>query len=97
MSQLQKLQQLAEMQKNKKTSSLTLFKDLVCINVGIPAKPYFSKLKDEYGNKLKDDKGNDLRSERATGTQVSLIEFGTGKKVTAVFPKNYDLELLKAY
>ena len=38
-----------------------------------------------------------MRSERATGTQVSLIEFGTGKKVTAVFPKNYDLELLKAY
>jgi hypothetical protein len=97
MSQLQKLQQLAEMQKNKNTNTLTMFKDLVCINVGIPSKPYFPKLKDEHGNKLKDDKGNDLRSERATGTQISLVEFGTGKKVTAVFTKNFDLELLKAY
>ena len=80
MSQLQKLQQLAEMQKNKNTNTLTIFKDLVCINVGIPAKPYFAKLKDEHGNKIKDDKGNDLRSERATGTQISLVEFGLEKK-----------------
>lgn len=97
MSQLQKLQQLAEMQKNKNTNTLTAFKDLICINVAIPSKPYYAKLKDAQGNKIKDEKGNDLRSEQPTGTQISLVEFATGKKVMAVFPKAYNLELLKAY
>jgi len=97
MSQLEKLQKLAEQQNAKKTTNLTEFSGLVCIHLGIPFKPYYPKLKDANGNKIKDDKGNDKRAEQSTGVQITLVEFGTGKKVMAVFPQGYKLDLLKAY
>ena len=50
MSQLEKLQKLAEQQNAKKTN-LTEFSGLVCIHLGIPFKPYYPKLKDANGNK----------------------------------------------
>lgn len=42
MSQLEKLQKLAEQQNTKKTN-LTAFSGLVCIHLGIPFKPYYPK------------------------------------------------------
>lgn len=97
MSQLEKLQKLAEQQNAKKTANLTAFSGLVCIHLGIPSKPYYPKLKDANGNKIKDEKGNDKRAEQPTGVQITLVQFGTGKKVIAVFPQGYKLDLLKAY
>lgn len=97
MSQLDKLKQLAEVQKNKKSSSMITISDIVCINVGIPVKPYFRKVKDAQGNNVKDEDGNIVREKQSSGYQISLVEFGTGKKVMAVFPRTYNLELLKAY
>lgn len=96
MSQLDKLKQLADAQKNKK-SSLKTISNLVCINVGIPPKPYYKKVKGSDGKDVVGEDGKPMREENSSGTQISLVEFGTGKKVLAVFPKSYDLELLKAY
>lgn len=95
MSQLDKLKQLADAQKNKK-SNLKTISNLVCINVGIPPKPYYKKVKDADGKDVIVD-GKPKRETYSSGTQISLVEFGTGKKVLAVFPKSYDLQLLQAY
>ena len=53
MSQLEKLKALQE-SKNK-TANLTLFSNVVVIDVGIKPSQHFPKLKDDLGNKIKDE------------------------------------------
>lgn len=96
MSQIDKLKQLANAQKSGK-SNMTVFSGLVCIHVGIPSKPYHKKIKGADGKDVKDENGKVMREKESSGTQITLVEFGTGKKVMAVFPKDYTLELLSAY
>ena len=52
MSQLEKLKAL-QSQSNTTNASLTLFNNVVVVNVGVNPTPHFPKLKDKFGNKVK--------------------------------------------
>ena len=67
-----KIKSSAGEQKNK-TANLTLFNNVVVIDVGIKPSQHFPKLKDDLGNKIKDENGKDKRSEVSDGyTYLSL-------------------------
>ena len=66
MSQLEKLKAL-QSQSNTTNASLTLFNNVVVVNVGVNPTPHFPKLKDKFGNKVKDENGKDKRSETSAG------------------------------
>ena len=51
MSQLEKLKAL-QTQSNTTNASLTLFNNVVVVNVGVNPTPHFPKLKDKFGNKV---------------------------------------------
>lgn len=95
MSQLEKLKALQE-SKNK-TANLTLFNNVVVIDVGIKPTQHFPKLKDNLGNKIKDENGKDKRSETSDGYTYSFVEFATGKMVKIVLPEERKFELLGSY
>lgn len=95
LSQFQKLKALQE-SKNK-TSNLTLFNNVVVIDVGIKPTQHFPKLKDKFGNKIKDGDGKDKRSEVSDGYTYSFVEFATGKMVKIVLPEERKFELLGSY
>ena len=88
MSQLEKLKALQE--SKSKTANLSLFNNLVVIDVGIKPTQHFPKLKDEFGNKVK-------RSETSGGYTYTFTEFGTGKMVKVVIPQEQKIELLGSY
>ena len=87
MSQLEKLKALQE-SKNK-TANLTLFNNVVVIDVGIKPSQHFPKLKDDLGNKIK--------AEVSDGYTYSFVEFATGKMVKIVLPEERKFELLGSY
>lgn len=95
MSQIEKLKALQE-SKNK-TSNLTLFNNVVVIDVGIKPTQHFPKLKDKFGNKIKDGDGKDKRSEVSDGYTYSFVEFATGKMVKIVLSEERKFELLGSY
>lgn len=95
MSQIEKLKALQE-SKNK-TANLTLFSNLVVIDLGIKPTQHFPKLKDGLGNKIKDEDGKDKRSETSDGYTYTFAEFGTGKIVKVVLPQQQKIELLGSY
>lgn len=95
MSQLEKLKALQE--SKSKTANLSLFNNLVVIDVGIKPTQHFPKLKDEFGNKVKDENGKDKRSETSDGYTYAFTEFGTGKMVKVVLPQEQKIELLGSY
>ena len=95
MSQLEKLKALQE--SKSKTANLSLFNNLVVIDVGIKPTQHFPKLKDEFGNKVKDENGKDKRSEISDGYTYTFTEFGTGKMVKVVLPQEQKIELLGSY
>lgn len=100
MSQLDKLKQLQKQQQSQASkSSMTAFDDIVVINVGVPPREHFPKLKDENGNNIKDEKGNDLRSDKSDGLTYTFTEFGTGKLVKVVLGAGVkdQLQLLASY
>ena len=83
MSQLEKLKAL-QSQSNTTNASLTLFNNVVVVNVGVNPTPHFPKLKDKFGNKVKDENGKDKRSETSDGLTYTFVEFGTAKMVKIV-------------
>ena len=95
MSQLEKLKALQE--SKSKTANLSLFNNLVVIDVGIKPTQHFPKLKDEFGNKVKDENGKDTRSETSDGYTYTFTEFFTGKMVKVVLPQEQKIELLGSY
>ena len=95
MSQLEKLKALQE--SKSKTANLSLFSNLVVIDVGIKPTQHFPKLKDEFGNKLKDENGKDKRSETSDGFTYTFTEFGTGKIVKIVPRPSRGLETGKLF
>ncbi|MDT2939031.1 hypothetical protein [Lactococcus lactis] len=95
MSQLEKLKALQE--SKSKTANLSLFNNLVVIDVGIKATQHFPKLKDDLGNKIKDENGKDKRSDVSDGYTYSFTEFTTGKMVKIVLPEEQKFELLGSY
>lgn len=96
MSQLEKLKAL-QSQNNSANASLTLFNNVVVVNVGVNPTQHFPKVKDKFGNKIKDGKGNDKRSEISDGYTYTFVEFGTGKMVKIVLPEERQFGLLQAY
>ena len=96
MSQLEKLKAL-QSQSNTTNASLTLFNNVVVVNVGVNPTPQFPKLKDRFGNKVKDENGKDKRSETSDGLTYTFVEFGTGKMVKIVLSEERQFELLQAY
>lgn len=96
MSQLEKLKAL-QSQSNTTNASLTLFNNVVVVNVGVNPTPHFPKLKDKFGNKVKDENGKDKRSETSDGFTYTFVEFGTGKMVKIVLAEDRQFELLGAY
>ena len=91
MSQLEKLKAL-QSQSNTTNASLTLFNNVVVVNVGVnPTR--ISKLKDKFGNKVKDENGKDKRSETSDGLTYTFVEFGTGKMVKIVLSEDRQFEL----
>ena len=96
MSQLEKLKAL-QSQSNTTNASLTLFNNVVVVNVGVNPTPHFPKLKDDLGNKIKDENGKDKRSETSDGYTYSFVEFATGKMVKIVLPEERKFELLGSY
>ena len=86
MSQLEKLKALQE--SKSKTANLSLFSNLVVIDVGIKPTQHFPKLKDEFGNKVKDENGKDKRSENSDGFTYTFTEFGTGRMLRLFFQKS---------
>lgn len=98
MSQLSQLEKLKALQESKsKTANLSLFNNLVVIDVGIKPTQHFPKLKDEFGNKVKDENGKDKRSETSDGYTYTFTEFGTGKMVKVVLPQEQKIDLLGSY
>lgn len=95
MSQLEKLKALQE--SKSKTANLSLFNNVVVIDVGIEPTQHFPKLKDKFGNKIKDENGKDKRSETSDGYTYTFTEFGTGKMVKIVLPKEIEIKLLGSY
>jgi hypothetical protein len=95
MSQIDKLKALQE-SKNK-TANLTLFSNVVVIDVGIKPSQHFPKLKDDLGNKIKDENGKDKRSETSDGFTYTFTEFGTGRMVKVVLPQERKFEILGSY
>ncbi|MDT2922735.1 hypothetical protein P7H94_12460 [Lactococcus lactis] len=95
MSQLEKLKALQE--SKSKTANLSLFNNLVVIDVGIKPTQHFPKLKDDLGNKIKDENGKDKRSDVSDGYTYSFVEFGTGKMIKVVLPQEQKIELLGSY
>lgn len=95
MSQLEKLKALQD--SKSKTANLSLFNNLVVIDVGIKPTQHFPKLKDEFGNKIKDENGKDKRSETSDGYTYTFTEFGTGKMVKVVLPQEQKIDLLGSY
>ncbi|MDT2879649.1 hypothetical protein [Lactococcus lactis] len=95
MSQLEKLKALQE--SKSKTANLSLFNNLVVIDVGIKPTQHFPKLKDDLGNKIKDENGKDKRSDVSDGYTYSFIEFTTGKMIKVVLPQEQKIELLGCY
>ena len=95
MSQLEKLKALQE-SKNK-TANLTLFSNIVVIDVGIKPAQHFPKLKDGFGNKIKDEKGNDKRSDTSDGFTYTFTDFGTGRMVKIVLQEERKFDLLGSY
>lgn len=94
----QQIEKLKALQESKnKTANLTLFSNLVVIDVGIKASQHFPKLKDDLGNKIKDENGKDKRSEVSDGYTYSFVEFATGKMVKIVLPEERKFELLGSY
>lgn len=96
MSQLEKLKAL-QSQSNTTNASLTLFNNVVVVNVGVKPTPHFPKLKDKFGNKVKDENGKDKRSDVSDGLTYTFVEFGTGKMVKIVLSEERQFELLQAY
>ena len=95
MSQIEKLKALQE--SKSKTANLTLFSNLVVIDLGIKPTQHFPKLRDEFGNKIKDENGTDKRSEVSDGYTYTFNEFGTGKMVKVVLSQEQRFELLGSY
>lgn len=95
MSQIEKLKALQE--SKSKTANLTLFSNLVVIDLGIKPTQHFPKLRDEFGNKIKDENGTDKRSEVSDGYTYTFNEFATGKMVKIVLPEERKFELLGSY
>lgn len=95
MSRIEKLKALQE--SKSKTANLTLFSNVVVIDVGIKPTQHFPKLKDGLGNKIKDENGKDKRSETSDGYTYTFAEFGTGKMVKIVLPQQQKIELLGSY
>lgn len=95
MSQLEKLKALQE--SKSKTANLSLFNNVVVIDVGIKPTEHFPKLKDKFGNKIKDENGKDKRSEISDGYTYTFTEFGTGKMVKIVLPEKLEIKLLGSY
>lgn len=95
MSQLEKLKALQE--SKSKTANLSVFDNIVVIDVGIKPTQHFPKLKDRFGNKIKDENGKDKRSETSDGFTYTFTEFGTGKIVKIVLPQERKFELLGSY
>lgn len=95
---LEKLKELQKQQENKeKQSNLVLFENLIAINIGVPIKEHFPKLKNADGSKQKDEKGNDKRSQKSDGWTYTFAEFYSGRIIKVVLEKKYDLELLGSY
>lgn len=95
MSQLDKLKALQE--SNLKTANLSLFSNLVVIDLGIKPTQHFPKLKDSLGNNIKDENGKDKRSEVSDGYTYTFSQFGTGKMVKVVLPQQQKFEILGSY
>ena len=94
----QQIEKLKALQESKsKTANLTLFNNLVVIDLGIKPTQHFPKLKDGLGNKIKDEDGKDKRSETSDGYTYTFAEFGTGKIVKVVLPQQQKIELLGSY
>lgn len=94
----QQIEKLKALQESKsKTANLTLFSNLVVIDLGIKPTQHFPKLKDGLGNKIKDEDGKDKRSETSDGYTYTFAEFGTGKIVKVVLPQQQKIELLGSY
>ena len=94
----QQIEKLKALQESKsKTANLSLFNNLVVIDVGIKPTQHFPKLKDEFGNKIKDENGKDKRSEKSDGYTYTFTEFGTGKMVKVVLPQEQKIDLLGSY
>ena len=91
MSQLEKLKAL-QSQSNTTNASLTLFNNVVVVNVGVNPTPHFPKLKDRFGNKVKDENGKDKRSETSDGLTYTFVEM-----VKIVLSEERQFELLQAY
>ena len=94
MSQLEKLKAL-QSQSNTTNASLTLFNNVVVVNVGVNPTPHFPKLKDKFGNKVKDENGKDKRSETSDGLTYTFVEFGTGKWLKLFCQKKDNLNFCK--
>lgn len=96
MSQLEKLKAL-QSQNSAGNASLTLFNNVIVVNVGVNPTQHFPKIKDKFGNKIKDEKGKDKRSEISDGYTYTFVEFGTGKMVKIILQEERQFGLLQAY
>ena len=85
MSQLEKLKALQE--SKSKTANLTLFSNVVVIDVGIKPSQHFPKLKDDLGNKIKDENGKDKRSDVSDGYTSLSLNLQLGKWLKLLFQK----------
>lgn len=94
----QQIEKLKALQESKsKTANLSVFDNIVVIDVGIKPMKHYPKLKDEFGNKIKDENGKDKRSETSDGYTYSFVEFATGKMVKIVLPQERKFDLLGSY
>ena len=66
MSQLEKLKAL-QSQSNTTNASLTLFNNVVVVNVGVNPTPHFPKLKDKFGHSVQVENGTENRSVSSVG------------------------------
>lgn len=94
----EQLNKLAQLDKaGVKASNKTRFDNLVVINVGVPRKEHFPKLKNADGSKKVDADGHDVRSEKSDGFTYTFAQYGTANKVMAVISKQYGLDRLGVY
>lgn len=80
----------------KKTSSnMTLFGNLLCVDIGVEPKIFYPKKKDYAGNKVLDEQGKEVRSEVSSGYTHTFVELQTARIVKVVLPsKISDFDLL---
>ena len=82
-------------QSNTTNASLTLFNNVVVVNVGVNPTSHFPKLKDKFGNKVKDENGKDKRSETSDGLTYTFVEFELAKWLKLFCQKKDNLNFYK--